>query len=1219
MSGKPHRTAQEPSNRRLDPNMMQRRASDPTISAWVTASAGTGKTKVLTDRVLRLMLNGATPEQILCLTFTRAAASVMTNRIRDELSTWATCDDKTLQTKLTKLIGREPEEAVVTRARRMCAEFLDAPGGMRIQTIHSFSQSLLRRFPIESGIPPYFDVMDDQTAAELLREAKAEVLRQVRKDPHSPLAAAVNMITPEVSEDDFVGLISELTYRRGQLLSVFEQHGGVEGTVDAVYKYMNAQGGQTVQTLSDALHSDQGLNGVAPDMAGLTNAAEILSHGSAAEQQKSQLIKEWLSRPERRADLAHDYEAIFLTTEGEVRKRMTSKESGAAEEVLRAEANRLLEGVDAICSLNVARGTESLLRMSDAILKYYGEKKRALNLLDYDDLVYHANVMMEKDNSASWVLQKLPGNLKHILVDEAQDTNPDQWKLISSIAKEFFTNPSRQKSKDNTLFVVGDEKQSIFSFQRADPEEFTLRKKFFADLVQQAGGKWRDVNIDIAFRSSPAITRAVDAVFADLQASDGLFHKDVEHKHRVKHEPFRRGQAGLVEVHPVLKQQPRPPTNPWALPLQMEEASDTSVELADQIADQIKSWLDSGEKLESRNRPINPADIMILVRRRSAFVDHMVRALKKRDVPIAGADRMSLREQIVVMDLVALGEVLLFPQDEYKLACVLKSPLIGMTDQQLEDLAVGRTAGLWEVLQQKAADPAADKLYGEAYRYLEQLQKKLGGEKPYEFYSSVLLSPCPGSDKSGVLALYGRLGFEAEDPLVEFLNALERFEKVHVPSLQGFLAWLDAGEAEVKREINLNSESPRVHIMTVHGAKGLEAPIVILPDTTGIPADNAHARPKFLWPDDTRGVPLWVPHADLESRTFSHEREKAELERDREYRRLLYVAMTRAADRLYVYGAQSSKTRSEKSWYSLIRMGLEKGLKKEITVLPDKENTELAGPFDRAAKKDTTADSEDTILRFKVAQTAKPVPDNVRPLEKDKVVGIPVWARTIPKAESKGIERFRPSEYKGANDNYSAPSPLADKTKGHRAQMIQLGTIVHALLEFLPTLPQEEREVAARNYLAKPAWKLSDEDQTGALKEVLTVLNDPEYGGLFGPNSRPEVSVTGFVERGGKKQMLSAQIDRLVVEDKTVLIVDYKNSSHVPKSAAEVSLDYLVQMAAYRMAVQQIYPDKEVKCALLFTREAKLIPLPSAMLDKALSKVSLKPVVSPKKPAGPKA
>ncbi|MDI1228149.1 MAG: double-strand break repair helicase AddA [bacterium] len=1208
--------------RRPDPNVVQRQASDPSASVWVSASAGTGKTKVLTDRTLRLMLNGAKPDQILAITFTRAAASVMTNRIRDELSNWATCDEDTLVEKLTKLTGRKPEEAQVTRARQMFAEFLDAYGGMRIQTIHSFSQSLLRRFPIESGIPPYFDVMDEQTSSEMLREAQADVLRQIQRDPNTALARAVNLITPEVSEDDFSALVGELTYRRGQLFATLEKHGGVEETIDAVYTHLKAPKGLDTGIMMQQLNSGLGLGGNPPDIKALKDAADILAGGTAGDLEKAKMIKAWILHPEQRNELFYDYVSVFLTKEKDMRKRLTTKGTAAAQDAMEREAERLIQGIEAIATMNVARGTESILRLTGAILEKYTEKKRSHNLLDYDDLVHHANQMMNKTDAAGWVLQKLPGNIKHILVDEAQDTNPDQWNLVTSIAREFFTNPARTQSKDNTIFVVGDEKQSIFSFQRADPKEFATNKKIFSDLVKQSGGKWREVDMEIAFRSSPAVTQAVDAVFANPEASDGLFFKGADEEKQVHHTPFRKGQAGVVEVHPILRPTEQEPTKPWSLPLQMEPGNDTSAQMADKIADQIKGWLDSGEELESRKRPINPADILILVRRRSGFVDEMVRALKKRDIPVAGADRMSLREQIAVMDLVALGEVLLFPKDDYKLASLLKSPLLGLSDQQLEDLAVNRPGTLWDALEKRSkAKDANAKPYREAFEYLSGLQGRLNSERPYEFYSSILMNPAPGNAKSGLNAMFGRLGFEAEDPLVEFLNAVERYEKIHTPSLQGFLAWLDAGEAEVKREINLNPESPRVHIMTVHGAKGLESPIVIMPDTTGLPEDNNRARPRFLWPDEERDVPLWVPRSDLESKNFAHERAKAELERDREFRRLMYVAMTRAADRLYVYGHQNSERDSEKSWYSLIRKGIAQNLKDDVQVIKPppapaaNDNKSVAPEFDKAAAPVPAAvdgapvlDDGQTILRFGVKQTAKPQPDGLKPLGKAKPVGIPIWARHAPKTADAPVKKFRPSEYKASNDDYAAPSPLeAERETYHR----RLGTVVHELFEFLPALPPEERDAAARKYLGKPVHGLTAKDQDAAAKEVMKILNDPEFGALFGPNSRAEVSLTGLFDKDGQKQMMSGQIDRLVVDDKQVIVIDFKNSVKPPKTAGDVSEKYVMQMAAYRLALQQIYPDKEIKAALLYTRSAKLVPLDAKVLDTALDKMGLKPYKKP--------
>lgn len=1213
---KPTPDAQKDFNRKKaakpDPNVVQRLASDPAASVWVTASAGTGKTKVLTDRVLRLMLNGSAPDEILCITFTKAAAALMTIRIREELSQWATLPTEALTEKLTKLQGRKPKEDEIVRARRLFAEYLDAHGGMRIQTIHSFSQGLLKRFPIESGVPPYFEVMDDQTAAEMLRASRADILRQVQKHPNTPLAQAVRMITPEVSEDDFISLIGQLTYRRGELISTIERFGGLEETIEAVYAYLDAPEGMDSKTLNDMLNDDHGLFGDAPNLDALHEAADILATGTPTELEKAKLIKAWLLHPEQRVEMFWDYASVFLTADQVLRKKLTTQKTVAAEEALRLEGERLMRGIETISTMNVARGTEAILRLTSAILDTYSARKKSLNLLDYDDLIHTANVMLQKEGAASWLLQKLPGDLKHILVDEAQDTNPDQWQLVSALIKEFFKPDAHKNLPEQTLFVVGDEKQSIFSFQRADPREFARRKKMFADLVKASGGVWRNLEMEIAFRSSPAITQAVDAVFAQPEASDGLFcDGEDDGNRRVHHDPFRQGQSGLVEVHPLIVAKPGEEPTPWALPTEVKDASDPAGELADKIADQIKDWLQSKEKLASRNRAIIPSDIMILVRRRSAFVDQLVRALKKRDVPVSGADRMSLREQIVVMDLVALGEWLLFPRDDYKLACVLKSPLIGLNDQQLEDIAAGRKVDLWSSLQAAAEKPNAPAVFKDATAYLTRLKDTCTSERPYEFYSSILMNTCPGNagtgQQSGAAALYARLGFEAEDPLVEFMNALERFEKLNPSTLQGFIAWLDAGEAEVKREINLSPDSPRVNIMTVHGAKGLEAPIVILPDTTGLPEDNTRARPRFLWPEGNREVPLWVPRADLENNVFKRERELAEVERDREYRRLLYVAMTRAADRLYVYGYQNSGRETGASWYDLIKKGLE---------------TNLAAAL---------LDEETGILKFEVAQSAKPQPDGIKPQTQVTVVGIPQWARnTPPTEENTQPARFRPSQEtetkpddKANNDNKpKTPSPL-DKPRDDYA--IRLGHAVHSLLEFLPEIAPADRTAAMTDFLARPEYALKPADQKYTARNITRLLQDRQFGPVFGAQSRPEVSVTGRLWQDGKPVALSGQVDRLVINKDSVTIVDYKNGWKVPEKAEDAGARYIAQMAAYRLALQQVYPDKEIRCALLWTRKAQLMEMPAGLLDEAVKAMRLSavdpacmPAPAARKSAGPK-
>ncbi len=524
------------------------------------------------------MLSGAKPDEIMCLTFTRAAAAVMSMRIRDELDVWASADDKELETRLQRLSGTTPSDDEKNRARGLFTEFLDAHGGLRIQTIHSFAEGLIRRFPIESGIPPYFEVMDDQTAADMLRESQASVLKKVADEVDTPLSRAVRMVTPEVSEDDFATLMGMLTYRRGQLFSILSQHGGLERTVDDVYAYLAAPRGIDSKSMTAQFNTDAGINGHAPDIDALDTAADILAGGSPTDRERAKIIKAWTMNPESRVEIMWDYARVFLTADGERRKRMTTKASAAAEDILLTEADRLMEGIDAIRTMNLARGTESILRLSSAILETYTDKKRALNLLDYDDLVHRANVMLKEDNAGGWVLQKLPGDLKHILVDEAQDTNPDQWQLISSLAREFYTNPARIKAKGHTFFAVGDEKQSIFSFQRADPQEFDRQRKYIAGLVRQSGGEWREVEMTTTFRSAPAITETVDAVFARADAAEGLFAGDDPAAKKVNHRPHRQGQEGIVEVHPVLLGKDMPDPEPWSLPLTREDAPHPAAE-----------------------------------------------------------------------------------------------------------------------------------------------------------------------------------------------------------------------------------------------------------------------------------------------------------------------------------------------------------------------------------------------------------------------------------------------------------------------------------------------------------------------------------------------------------------------------------------------------------------------------------------------------------------
>ncbi len=568
----------------VDPNKAQRLASDPKTSVWLSANAGTGKTKVLTDRVLRLMLDGNEPEDILCVTFTTAAAALMQRRIRAELSSWTTCTDYMLDKKLKELVGRKPDAKLRNHARQLFARFLEAPEGIKIQTIHALSQKLIEKFPIESGVPPSFTVMDAEDAAAMVRAAQADVLNRVQDDPHSNLAHAVRLITPEVGEAEFVTLIQDIVTNREQFHTMIGEHGGLEETIDKVYGYLDTDHSLSGSDLRFMMgEGDADSLGLPADFAALRQAASILEAGSETDQQRAHIMNLWLdAEPDERNLMFKEYIGVFLTAKHDVRKRLTTKSSQAAQDIMEAEAERLTQVLEAMKTANVARGTEALLILSDAVLEAYDARKKARNALDYDDLIHKAGRLMA-GNDTSWVLGKIPGDLKHILVDEAQDTSPHQWNIVEGILTAFMTGKKAKatkgkKAENRTMFVVGDEKQSIFSFQGADPVEFDRRKGVFEKLVKKSGGKWREVSMDITFRSAPVILEAVDAVFKDEKVAKGV---RTDTKKPLSHTSFRQGHSGVVEVSPVVRGTKAQDIAPWSWATDMEFFDDSAIEQAE--------------------------------------------------------------------------------------------------------------------------------------------------------------------------------------------------------------------------------------------------------------------------------------------------------------------------------------------------------------------------------------------------------------------------------------------------------------------------------------------------------------------------------------------------------------------------------------------------------------------------------------------------------------
>ncbi|MBB6253610.1 double-strand break repair helicase AddA [Nitrospirillum iridis] len=1166
----------KPEMRPIDPTVKQRQASDPETSVWVGASAGTGKTKVLTDRVVRLMLAGTAPGRILCLTFTKAAAAEMANRIAERLAGWAVMADGDLTQALADLNGRPPTRDEVLTARRLFARVLDTAGGMKIQTIHAFCQSLLRRFPLEARLPPNFEVMDDRTAAEALAEAQAHMLASAQEHPDTPLGRALKRLAGALNEESFAELLGDLVAQRGRIRRILEAHGGLDGTVSALFRHLGVGADETEIGVLAAGCRDEAL-----DVSGLRAACVALAVGTKTDVERGLAVQLWLDQADRRLAEFDTWRRQFLTAEGTVRAKLAGKDATAANprapEILAREGERLVALQERLRAVTVAHSTASLLTLAGSMLEGYQRWKDGRALLDFDDLILAASALLTGDAQAcAWVLYKLDGGLDHILIDEAQDTNPEQWRVVSALAEEFFAGEGQSEAR-RTLFVVGDEKQSIFSFQGADPAEFARMRRTFQGRVEAAERPWAIVDLETSFRSVGAVLQAVDTVFGQADARDGVSSAAIRHR------PFRQGMAGRVELWPLVRPSDSVEAPAWSPPLHHEAEDRPQARLATVIADQIAHWIAKGEVLEARGRPLTAGDILVLVRRRNAFVQQLVRALKERRVPVAGVDRMVLTEQLAVMDLMAVGQFLLMPEDDLTLATVLKSPFVGLDEDALFTLAHRRGGFLWPALVKRAE---TDPRFQPAHAWLRRLLGEVDYTAPYELFAGLLTRPCPADPISGRRALLGRLGAEAIDPVDEFLSLCLGFDRAHPPSLQTFLHWLAAGRTEVKRELDTGSKDRgpaggQVRIMTVHGSKGLQAPVVILPDTTRKPVTS----PRILWPhvDDDSGVgpavPLYAPRREQEDVKARAARAAADRRRDQEYRRLLYVALTRAEDRLHVCGYEGKTATSDDTWFRLTERAL-------ATVAPTRA-------FDLTTVSRQGWSGEGRVLAE--PQTREPPGQRATRDRAETLPPAPAWLLSPPPAEPAPSRPLAPSRPDGEEPAVRSPlgqGPLGDG-KSLEARRFKRGTLIHKLLQLLPEMPPPGRAAAARRWLDRPAHGLDEAAREEIWAETLRVLTHPEFAPLFGPGSRPEVPLVGTVGT----RPLAAQIDRLVVTDTDVQIVDFKTNRPPPQTAEDIPHLYVAQMAAYRSALRQIYPDRTIRCLLLWTDGPFITEVDPARMD----------------------
>ncbi len=1153
-----------------DADAVQRAAADPAASAWVAASAGTGKTKVLTDRVLRLMLPdradraGSDPARLLCITFTRAAAAEMSTRLTARLTQWATMGEAALEDALADLLGDRPTPAQRAAARQLLARVLDAPGQLQIATIHAFCQSVLRRFPLEAGLPPGFTPIDERAAADLLAAARAAVAA----DPDPAVSAARDAAVAALGIEELGRQIGRLAADRLPLARAIATHGGLAPLLALAWRKVGLAPGETAETITAAAVADGTF-----DRAGLTRACQALATGGPNDRKKADAIAPFLAAPDAAGRLAlfDLYIGAFLTKDKKPFVAPANKPLLTARleigEILAAEAVRLADVVAHRAAAERMGRLQAVLTLGWRVIEHYEHAKAAEGRVDYDDLVDATARLLQTPGVAPWVLYKLDGGIDHLLIDEAQDTNPDQWAVAATLAAEFFAglDETDERARPRTLFVVGDEKQSIFSFQRADPAAFHRMQALFAERIPPERGGLRRIGLNTSFRSGPAVLDLVNAVFADPAAGRGVAVPWPDHR------TTRYDHRGRVALWPLFTPAPTDPEAPWSVPDAQMLVPDPAARLADRLAREIRGWRAGGEILASTGRPIDYGDILILVRRRNRFFHTLVRRLKEADIPITGVDRMHLAQELAVRDLLALADVLLLAEDDLALATVLKSPLIGLDEAALFDLAYHRDGvRLWPRLA-ASADPAA----AAAHAWLDGLRGLADRLRPFELFAHVLAAPCPVSAISGRHAMLARLGAEAEDPLDELLAEAVRADALGAIPLQGFVHQLRRNDPEIKREHDA-AAGGRVRIMTVHGAKGLQAGIVILPDTVVAAPPR---RMPVRWDDDA--VPVWIGGAGFDAATAAVRAQAIEAEQAEE-RRLLYVALTRAEDRLLICGWHGDKPPRPESWYLHCRDALES----------------LA-----AAERADFDDIPDGLLHLVRGGTVR---EGDSAADTAPASILPDWAHRPAPPEPPHPRRLAPSA--GLTDDGSEPavlSPLPDA--GGRARF-RRGLLVHRLLETLPELPAAARAAAAGRYLDREAAgdALAPAEAAALAAETLSVLDHPDFAPVFGPGSRAEVAITGRI--GGVA--VHGRVDRLVVRPEQVLVVDFKTNRPPPADLDGVAPLYWRQMAAYRAVLQRLYPDRPVRCALLWTDTRTLMELPAERLDRTVSGTICRPRAS---------
>jgi ATP-dependent helicase/nuclease subunit A len=1119
-------------------------AADPNVHAALSASAGTGKTQVLTGRVLRLLLSGAAPETILCLTFTKAAAAEMANRIGTRLAKWVRMKDTDLKKNLFAL-GERNDPPTVQRARRLFAKVLEAPGGLRIQTIHAFAQTLLASFPAEAGIAPGFQPLEGRAEQELGRTTLANLLADAESSGDERLIRDVQSLSLRLGEGAAVDYLMRCAHAQEALDGL--------GSADSIEPKLRALMGLPDESAEEYVVHRCGDDRFDCDL--LRAVADANRRwGLQTGLGHAEIIENWLAlTPIERAAALPSLRKVVLTEKDTLR---VSAGQAKAEPHYETHAGRLANLIGELLQIqNGARLAADMaagLRAGQAFAVAYSGAKRAAGVADFDDLIRWTRALLAKPGMGEWVRYKLDQRTDHILVDEAQDTNAAQWDIVEALAQEYFVGASAAEDRHRTIFMVGDFKQAIYRFQGTDPEEFNKAREWVkrnteaASLAEAESGdlrsriiEFRDLSINASYRSAQAVLDSVDAMIGDVGFREmGL--PQIPPRHEAHHST----RPGVVEL--------------WnAFTLDGAEDGEEGEEgeegwldederqYADRIAEQVRAWIDEAPILDSTKRALTPGDILILVRSRGELASLIVARLFQRRVPVAGIDRLFLSKPFAVRDLLAAVTFAVQPLDDLNLANLLVSPLVGWDQEQLFDLAHGRgKTPLWRALRERSTERED---FAVTHGELGDLLAIADYTTPSRFLETILSGPLGGRSK-----LYRRLGLAARDPIDELMSAALEFERNEVPSLERFQAWFSRGDVEIKRDPSERANAVRV--MTVHGAKGLEAPYVILADATADPARLGQRNAPLNFYGFGEPIPVVRPRKSESMPPFDRN-VALQQERDlEEHWRLLYVGMTRASERLVVGGIKPSAGVPENSWYRRVERAL-------LT---------LGGVHEPDGR-------WDMALRY----CGDVVPRAVKTKAQRVSIGpptIPNWANSAAPVEPRPPRPLAPSQLTEDREPSLTPTPQS-RAAARR------GTLIHQLLERIVEVHPDERRNLALAWLEKSAGLSESEQREEIADQVCGVLSDSRFAHLFGPGSLAEVPLAATLADG---RVIAGTADRLLVEQHQVSVLDFK-TGRAPATEADIPTAHRAQMWAYSEALSVIFPNRSIRAALLYTNGPRLL------------------------------